>query len=133
LNKIKVIAGLIFKTNKILIGRRAPFESASGMWEFPGGKYENGETHEECIKRELKEELEIDAKIGELFTNYEFDYLNITYDLWFYIVDSFNGDIKYNVHDRLEWIKPEDHLNFNLLPGDIPVFEKIMNNNFSKK
>ena len=57
----------------------------------------------------------------------------MTYDLWFYKVNSFKGDIKYNVHDRLKWIKPEDHINFNLLPGDIPVFEKIIKNNFSTK
>ena len=50
--------------NKVLIGRRAPHERAPGLWEFPGGKMEQGETPEECLKRELMEELGIKADIG---------------------------------------------------------------------
>tara|TARA_B100001250_G_C19713740_1_gene750391 strand:+ start:374 stop:754 length:381 start_codon:yes stop_codon:yes gene_type:complete len=123
---IKVIAALIKNKDKVLIGRRSPFLSAGGMWEFPGGKLETTESHEECIKRELKEELEIDAKIGKLFTNYLYDYLNISYDLWFYEIESYQGELKCNVHDKLKWIKPDEHTNYNLLPGDIPIFEKMM-------
>ena len=123
---IKVIAGLIKRENKILIGRRAPFESASGMWEFPGGKPKTNETNEKCLARELNEELEIDAKIGNLYVNYVFNYLSVNYDLWFYKVESFIGEIKLNVHDKLIWIKPEEYINYNFLPGDIPVFEKFL-------
>ena len=54
---IKVVAAIIIKDNKILIGRRASFESLPGWWEFPGGKPEKGESNEEAIRRELMEEL----------------------------------------------------------------------------
>ena len=123
---IKVIAGIIFKKDKILIGRRSPIESLSGMWEFPGGKHEEGETHKECLKRELMEELEIDAKIGDLLTNYKYPYLENIYDLWFYKVENFTGDFKLNVHDKLEWINPEDYTLYNLLPGDTPIFDILI-------
>ena len=123
---IKVIAGIIFKKDKILIGRRSPIESLSGMWEFPGGKHEEGETHKECLKRELMEELEIDAEIGDLLTNYKYPYLENIYDLWFYKVKNFKGDFKLNVHDKLEWINPEDYTLYNLLPGDTPIFDILI-------
>jgi len=123
---IKVIAGIIFKKDKILIGRRSPIESLSGMWEFPGGKHEEGETHKECLKRELMEELEIDAEIGDLLTNYKYPYLENIYDLWFYKVKNFTGEFKLKVHDKLEWINPEDYSLYNLLPGDTPIFDMII-------
>ena len=123
---IKVIAGIIYKKDKILIGRRSPIESLSGMWEFPGGKHEEGETHKECLKRELMEELEIDAEIGDLLTNYKYPYLENIYDLWFYKVENFTGDFKLNVHDKLEWINPEDYTLYNLLPGDTPIFDILI-------
>ena len=84
---IKVIAAIIYKKDKILIGRRSPIESLAGMWEFPGGKHEIGETHKECLQRELMEELGIDAEIGDLLTNYKYPYLENIYDLWFYNVE----------------------------------------------
>ena len=123
---IKVIAGIIYKKDKILIGRRSPIESLAGMWEFPGGKHEEGETHKECLKRELMEELEIDAEIGDLLTNYKYPYLENIYDLWFYKVKNFTGEFKLKVHDKLEWINPEDYSLYNLLPGDTPIFDMII-------
>ena len=123
---IKVIAGILFKNNKILIGRRAAIESSAGMWEFPGGKHERGETHKECLQRELMEELEIDAEIGALYTNYKYPYLENIYDLWFYKVKNFTGEFKLKVHDKLEWINPEDYSLYNLLPGDTPIFDMII-------
>ena len=123
---IKVIAGILFKNNKILIGRRAAIESSAGMWEFPGGKHERGETHKECLQRELMEELEINAEIGDLLAHYKYPYLNNIYDLWFYKVEKFKGSFILNVHDKLEWIYPKDHTKYNLLPGDTPIFEMII-------
>ena len=123
---IKVIAGIIFKKDKILIGRRSSIESLAGMWEFPGGKHEKGETHKECLKRELMEELEIDAEVGDLVSNYKYPYLANIYDLWFYKVENFKGDFKLNVHDKLKWINPKDYILYKLLPGDTPIFEMIM-------
>ena len=110
---ITVIAAIIKDGEKILIGRRAPYEKAPGMWELPGGKLEEGESHKDCLKRELKEELGIDSIIGELFTNYLYDYPQVSFDLWFYNVDEYSGDFEYNVHDKLEWIKPNQFDNYN--------------------
>ena len=61
---IDVVAVVIVKDNKFLITRRAPKLNLEGMWEFPGGKIEKGETPEEALKRELAEELEIETEVG---------------------------------------------------------------------
>ncbi|MBJ13244.1 MAG: 8-oxo-dGTP diphosphatase MutT [Candidatus Marinimicrobia bacterium] len=122
---ISVSAGVIRKKNKILIGRRAPNERASGLWEFPGGKMEQGETPEECLKRELMEELGIKADIGTLFTKYEYKYPNVTYQLYFYFVDNFSGKLKYSAHDKLEWVSIDEFTKYDFLPGDQPVLDLL--------
>lgn len=68
MNRIKVVAGVIIKNNKVLITRRAPKENFGGGWEFPGGKIEANETPEECLARELKEELNVNISDGKLCT-----------------------------------------------------------------
>lgn len=60
-----VTAAIIIENNKVLLTRRAPGEKHAGWWEFPGGKVEPGEPPENCLRRELREELEIDAAIGK--------------------------------------------------------------------
>ena len=68
-----VVTGAIIQEGKtFLIARRGPYEKSPGMWEFPGGKLEEGESLQECIKRELKEELSIDAVVGDLYCCYTY-------------------------------------------------------------
>ena len=69
---IKVTGAIIQEKNRFLICRRGPDEKAAGLWEFPGGKLEINETLEDCVLRELKEELDIDAEIHSLYDNYRF-------------------------------------------------------------
>ena len=122
---ISVLAGIIRKKNKVLIGRRARHERAPGLWEFPGGKMEQGETPEECLKRELMEELGIKADIGSLFTKYEYKYPHVTYQLYFYFVDNFSGSLEYNAHDKLECIGTDEFKKYDFLPGDQPVLDLL--------
>ena len=72
---INVAGALLKRKDKYLICRRNLKGSMPGLWEFPGGKVEVGESPKECIKRELKEELGIDAKIGNIFTKFCIYYL----------------------------------------------------------
>ncbi len=124
---ITVIAAIIKKDNKYLIGRRGPKEKSTGLWEFPGGKIKDGETHEECLIRELKEELNIDAEIGELYSEYVYKYPHIAYKLYFYSVNNYKGELEYNAHDKIEWCHPENFDQYDFLPGDIPILSTIKN------
>ena len=125
---LKVTGAIIQNGNKFLICRRGPNEKAAGFWEFPGGKLEQNETLESCILRELKEELEIDAVVGDLFDHYIYETSEILYDLYFFKVLKFKGTIKLTVHDRLKWVELKDFSYYNFLPGDGPLIKKLKKN-----
>ena len=123
---IKVTGAIIYEENKFLICRRGPNEKAAGLWEFPGGKLEINESLEDCVLRELKEELDIDAEIGELFFNYTYNYPHVSYELYFYKVNSFFGEPVKSVHDKLKWEKLKNFYMYNFLPGDGPLIDKLI-------
>ena len=124
---IKVTGALLRLEDKYLICKRDSKGSMPGLWEFPGGKLEVGESLEDCIKRELKEELDIDAKIGKLFTSYIYSYSHITYHLFFYDILSFEGVIKMNVHKKIIWETVDRFKYYDFLPGDIPLIKVMLN------
>lgn len=123
---IKVIAGIITNNDEVLITRRAPKQNLAGGWEFPGGKIEINETPQECLARELKEELNIDVSVGEFCIDVIHDYGNIIINLFAYYCTILEGEIEISVHDQYEWIKINDLLKYDLLPADIPIAKKVM-------
>jgi 8-oxo-dGTP diphosphatase len=124
----KVVAGIIFKDNKILIAQRKGGKH-DGLWEFPGGKIEENETPIEALKRELIEELDINVSIKEFFCNTVYDYGDFILDMDCYICELLTNeyDVKLNVHNNFILIKPEKINQEMLLPADIDVLNKIIN------
>ena len=122
---IKVTGAIIYEANKFLICRRGPNEKAAGLWEFPGGKLEINESLEDCILRELKEELDIDAELHSLYDNYSFKAKDVIYDLYFFRIKEFLGSLSMTVHDEIRWVELQDFHNFSFLPGDAPVIKKL--------
>jgi 8-oxo-dGTP diphosphatase len=116
-----VTAGIIEKEGKILLARRGKGEFLEGMWEFPGGKIENGESPEECLKRELKEEFGIDAEVGAFFMDSCHSYEHVCIRLMAYRVPFFTGGLVPEDHDRIAWSTPDTLLSFKLAPADIPI------------
>ena len=131
MKEIQVTGALIKKNDRYLIGRRGPNEKSPGLWEFPGGKIEEGETPIECIKRELKEELNINAEIGDLVTKYNYDYPNVSYLLYFFKVKSYIGEFKIIVHDKSEWVSLNDFHKYDFLQGDTPLINQMLLNDLS--
>ena len=118
----EVMGAVFFEKGRILVMRRAPFMSCPGSWEFPGGKQEAGETPEQCLARELREELHIEARIGEYLTENSHGYDFGTVHLCVYRVLSWKGDIALTVHDDMRWVPLRELAGFpGLLPADIPV------------
>ena len=126
----EVMAAAFIRQGKVLIMRRAPFMSWAGSWEFPGGKLEPGESNEECLVRELSEELHVHASVGELLTENSHEYDFGTVHLSVYRILSWEGDIALTVHDDMRWVPVQELAAFPaLLPADIPVaraLERIM-------
>ena len=95
------------------------------LWEFPGGKLEINETLEDCVLRELKEELDIDAEIHSLYDNYRFKSKDIIYNLYFFKIKEYSGDLIKTVHDEIKWEELKNFHHYSFLPGDTPVINKL--------
>ena len=122
----EVMGGVFFENGRILVMRRAPFMSCPGSWEFPGGKLEAGETPEQCLARELREELHIEAKIGEYLAENSHDYDFGVVHLSVYRVLSWKGEIALTVHDDMRWVPVQELAALpGLLPADIPVVRAL--------
>ena len=118
----KVVTAAIIRRNRsVLLTRRSCGKKLAGYWEFPGGKVEDGETPEECLTRELEEELGIQAVIGRKFAESLHQYDHGSFRIVAYIADWVAGDLRACVHDRVEWVKVGDIGAYRLLPADVPI------------
>ena len=127
---IRVTAAIIEKEGKILIAKRkAGDDLFAGLWEFPGGKIEEGETPEECIARELKEELDIEVKVGKLISSNKHKYPHGIFDLLAYRIKHISGAMILNDHDEIKWVTVDEMSNFEFPPADIPIITYLGNAN----
>jgi mutator protein MutT len=111
-NPIGVAAALVFRGGRILIAQRYADSHLGGLWEFPGGKREPGETFEQCLARELREELGVEAKIGGLFEEITHVYAEKTVHLKFFLCELSEGEPRPIGCAAVKWVgKPElaDH------------------------
>jgi 8-oxo-dGTP diphosphatase len=120
MNRERVVAAAIIRKNgSVLIARRSAGQKLAGFWEFPGGKVEEGETPEECLARELAEELGILTRIGEKCAESLHQYDHGNFRVVAYLVDCIGGEPRPTVHDRLDWVEIDDLRGYQLAPADI--------------
>ena len=124
LPRIEVTAGIILQNEKVLLAQR-PEEKYKGLWEFPGGKIEPGETSEECLKRELTEELDIVCSVGDLLCTTEWIRSDKVIVLHTYKILEYSGEIRALVHSQLKWVSIKDLKKDELLPADRPIVDKL--------
>jgi 8-oxo-dGTP diphosphatase len=105
---IDVSAGLIFRSGQLLITQRHAGDHLGGLWEFPGGKREPGETFEQCLKRELREELGIEVSVGELFERVTHAYSDKTVHLQFFLCQLSAGEPQPLDCAALKWVSREE-------------------------
>ena len=123
---IEVVAAIIKKQDKIFITRRSYGEFAD-RWEFPGGKIELGESREEALIREVKEELELDINNLEYLTTVEYDYPNFHLTMHCFICEICGGELVLNAHNDAKWVSLEELSTQKWVPADVEVVEKILN------
>lgn len=126
MDKIKVVCGIIYKDDRVLICRRKADKSLGGYWEFPGGKVEDFETNEESLKRELLEELDLEVTIDYHFMDNTHQYDKVTIQLISFRCSTDQSEIKLVDHDRIEWVPTSTLLNWKLAPADIPIAKALM-------
>ncbi len=117
-------AVIVNEEGLVLAVRRGPGMSRAGKWEFPGGKMREGEEHEECIIREIDEELEMDIVICGRLDVVEHDYGDRQIRLIPFICHPLTGEPVLHEHDSYRWVAPEELTSLNLSAADIPVAEQ---------
>ena len=122
---IPVVTGLIRSQGKVLLGRR-PQGSLAGVWEFPGGKIEPGESPEVALARELREELGIEAQIGQLRMATTHSYGETSILILFYDVLFWKGQPKSVHHTDLKWVHPEELRNEELPEANRRVLSQLI-------
>src|SRR6516162_1321314 len=119
MDMLQVVAGILERSGRILIGRRKAEQSHALQWEFPGGKIEPGETAEQALARELREELAIEARIGPRVTHVRHNYRHGgAVDLQFFAVREFTGDLQNRIFAQVVWARLEDLPNYDFLAAD---------------
>lgn len=120
---IDVAAAIILGDDKVFAARRKPGIHLAGYWEFPGGKIENGETPEQCLFRELQEELCVTTEVGDYIGESLYDYGTKVVRLIGYHVKHIDGKFELNDHDELRWLAVEELDSVEWAPADIPLVD----------
>lgn len=123
---INVTAAIIEKDGLIFAARRKAGNHLEGHWEFPGGKLEEGETPEECLKRELFEEFSIVCTIGDYFGESTYEYQEKAVRLLCYFVSHQSGKFRCSDHDLTTWLPPAELPALHWAPADIPLMENLV-------
>ena len=126
----RVSAAIITNSdNEILICRRGPGGSCEFLWEFPGGKIEQGESPEECLVRECLEELEIEIEVLDLFEETKYSYPEREIEFMFFSASLKKGVPTLNVHNSIKWVSPDMLKEYEFCPADVFVVERLAKEN----
>jgi mutator protein MutT len=123
--EIEVAAGLVFRQGRLLITRRREGDHLGGLWEFPGGKRESHETFEECLRRELKEELDAEVQVGSLIQSVRHAYPERAVHLKFFRCVLTGGEPKALGCDALAWVGPDELLRYSFPPADARLLDLL--------
>ena len=126
MKQIEVVAAIIRKDDKIFATQRG-YGEWKDWWEFPGGKMEAGETPEEALKREIREELSTEVSVDEFLCTVEYDYpaFHLTMHCFWCHIES--GSLTLKEHEAAKWLSKDDLDSVEWLPADLEVVKRIKN------
>ena len=122
-----VVAALIWSDGRFMICQRPAHKARGLLWEFVGGKVEHGETMEEALIRECREELDITVSVGSVFTQVIHEYPDIKIRLTLYNCQIASGEPTLMEHAALTWILPYEIPNYDFCPADKDILALIRN------
>lgn len=123
---VQVAAALIWQGDKFMICQRPLSKTRALEWEFVGGKAEKGETLEEALIRECYEEIGVTVKVGEIFTELDHVYPDITIHLTLFNCEIAEGTVQKLEHNDIRFITPDEIPQYNFCPADKEILEKII-------
>lgn len=122
---VEVVASLIWKNNKFMICQRPAHKARGLLWEFVGGKVESGETKEQALIRECKEELDILISVGDVFMDIFHEYPDLTVHLTLFNATITDGEPQKLEHNDIQWIMPSEIPNYEFCPADKEILARI--------
>lgn len=123
---IKVTAAILKNNDKILIAKRPKGDVFEGKWEFPGGKLEEGKTPEQCLIRELFEELGINTKIIRYLYTIPHAYPHKSIILLVFEVSIIGGELELHAHQEIRWVYPYDLQKYEFVEADKAVVKNLL-------
>jgi mutator protein MutT len=120
-----VTAGLLQQDGMVLITKRPVGSHLAGYWEFPGGKQEAGETLEECLVREMKEELGVNVRAGKRLLTVNHEYENRIISLYLFQCTHLGGELKPLACEEIRWVHPEDLTQYRFPPPDEKIIQLL--------
>jgi 8-oxo-dGTP diphosphatase len=122
----RVVAALILKNGEVLVCQRTRHQSMPLKWEFPGGKIEDGEQPRDALRRELDEELGIEAQIGDEVARIRHEYKNGgAVELRFYVVSEYAGEMENRIFRDMQWAKRSDLPSYDFLEADLELVKDL--------
>ena len=121
----QVTAAVIIEYGRLLITRRAPGQSLEGLWELPGGKTEPNETPQQCLVRELAEELAMSATVGDVVAETIHHYEHGSFEM-LALETTRDSDFELRVHDAFAWVAAEEIAEYPLAPADVELVKQIV-------
>lgn len=123
---LDVVAAILERDGKILLAQRPAHADQPGMWEFAGGKVEPGENQPQALRRELHEELGIEAIVGQYVASHQREVSGRIIHLHARHVPDYQGELHAHEHQQLVWCLPEEALTYPLAPADIPLLQAFI-------
>ena len=123
---VEVVAALIWENDKFMICQRPAYKARGLLWEFVGGKVESGETKEQALIRECKEELDILLSVGDAFMDVIHEYLDITVHLTLFNATIAAGEPQKLEHNDIQWIMPSEIPNYEFCLADKEILQKLI-------
>ena len=124
-NPIRVVGAVFHDGERFLACRKRPGKPLEGHWEFPGGKIEPGESPEQALAREIREELNLIAEVGQKVTTTTYEYDFATIELTTFFCTLVDGDLRLTDHDDTKWVTSTEAAHLTWAPADIPAVEAI--------
>ena len=122
---LQVVAALIWREGKFLICQRPANKKRALLWEFVGGKVENGETKQQALVRECMEELAITVKVNDVFCEVTHVYPDVTVHLTLFNAEIVQGEPQMNEHNDMCWITPAEIDNYEFCPADVDILKQL--------
>ena len=126
MKQFEVVAALIWEGDRFMICQRPAHKARGLLWEFVGGKVEPGETKEEALIRECKEELNVLISVGDVFMDIVHSYPDVTVHLTLFCAAIAEGTPERLEHNDIQWIMPREIENYEFCPADEEILAKIL-------